>query len=193
MANTYSDWLGRQVVLQIETRESLVPLRGMVVNESNNALRFRLDGGWEVDIYKEMILRVEEDNYEAFQLRNFEAGNITPVAAFTDASPMLRWNRAFDRWWGKHFSWHLWSKTILSVGLAGSILFVLALRMSAPGPIAHFVRFICGYLGLMFLALSVGCGVWVLIDSIKTHSHIFSKWSKLFASFVEWFHQPIHL
>ena len=51
MSKTYSDWLGRQVVLQIETGESLVPLRGLVVNESNTALRFRLDGGWEVDGY----------------------------------------------------------------------------------------------------------------------------------------------
>jgi len=55
MSKTYSDWLGRQVVLQIKAGESLVPLRGLVVNESNNALRFRLDGCWEVDIYKEMI------------------------------------------------------------------------------------------------------------------------------------------
>jgi len=193
MSNTYSDWLGRQVVLQIETKESLVPLRGMVVNESKNARRFRLEGGWEVDIYKEMILRVEADNYKAFQLRNFEAANISPVAAFTDAMPMLRWNRAFDRWWAKHFSWQLWSKTILYVGLAGSILFVLALRMSAPRPIPHFVRFISGYLGLMFLAVSLGFGVWVLIDSIKTRSPYFLQWSKLFASFVEWFRQPIHL
>ena len=57
MSKTYSDWLGRQVVLQIKAGESLVPLRGLVVHESNNALRFRLDGCWEVDIYKEMILQ----------------------------------------------------------------------------------------------------------------------------------------
>jgi RNase P/RNase MRP subunit p29 len=56
MPKTYSDWLGLQVVLQIEAGESLIPLRGLVVNESNNALRFRLDGGWEVDIFKEMTL-----------------------------------------------------------------------------------------------------------------------------------------
>jgi hypothetical protein len=81
MPKTYSDWLGRQVVLQIEAGESLVPLHGLVVNESNNALRFRLDGGWDVDIFKEMILRVEADNYEASQLRTWEAGNNAPGAA----------------------------------------------------------------------------------------------------------------
>jgi hypothetical protein len=192
-SKTYSDWLGRQVVLQIGTGESLVPLRGLVVNESDNALRFRLDGGWEVDIYKEMILRVEADNYEPFQLRNWEASNKAPGAARSDSLPMLCWNRVFDRWWFKHFSWQLWWKTIISAGLAGGVLFVLALHMSVPGPITHFAQFICGYLGLVFCAVSLGCGVRVLIESIRTQSHIFAKWSKLFASFLDWFRQPIHL
>ena len=193
MSKTYSDWLGRQVVLQIETGESLVPLRGLVVNESNHALRFRLDGGWEVDIFKEMILRVEADNYGAFQLRNWEASSKTPGAARSDSMPMLSWDRVFDRWWSKHFSSQLWWKTIISTGLAGSVLFVLALHMSVPGPVTPFARFICGYLGLVFCAVSLGCGVRVLIDSIRTQSHIFAKWSKLFASFLDWFRQPIHL
>jgi hypothetical protein len=59
----------------------------------------------------------------------------------------------------KHFSW--WWKNIISAGLAGSVLLVLALHMSAPGPITHFARFICGYLGLVFCAVSLGCGVCV--------------------------------
>lgn len=193
MSKTYSDWLGRQVVLQIEAGESLVPLRGLVVNESNNALRFRLDGGWEVDIYKEMILRVEADNHGAFQPRNWEASDKALGAARSDAMPMPRWNRVFDRWWSKHFSWQLRWKNIIYAGLAGSVLFVLALHMSVPGPITYFARFICGYLGLVFCALSLGCGVWVVIDSIRTRSHIFARWSKLFASFLDWFRQPIHL
>jgi hypothetical protein len=193
MPKTFSDWLGRQVVLQIEAEESLVPLRGLIVNESSNALRFRLDGGWEVDIYKEMILRVEADNYEAFQMRNWEANNQALDAVRADSMVMLCGNRAFDRWCGKHISWQLWWRTMLYVGMAGSILFALALRMSVAGPITHFVRFLSGYLGLTFLAVAVGCGVWVLIDSVKTHPHIFAKWSKPFASLVDWFRRPIHL
>jgi RNase P/RNase MRP subunit p29 len=193
MSKTYSDWLGRQVVLQIKAGESLVALRGLVVNESNNALRFRLDGCWEVDIYKEMILRVEADNYEAFQLRNWEASSKAPGAVRSDSMPMLSWNRVFDRWWSKHYSWQLWWKTIISAGLAGSVLFVLALHMSVPAPITHFVRFICGYLGLVLCAVSLGCGVGVLIESLREQSHVFAKWSKLFASFLDWLRQPIRL
>jgi hypothetical protein len=63
MSNTYSMWLGCQVVLHIETRESRVPLRGLVVNESDDVLRFRLNGCWDVDISKDMIVGVEADNF----------------------------------------------------------------------------------------------------------------------------------
>jgi hypothetical protein len=193
MSKTYSDWLGRQAVLQIKAGESLIPLRGLVVKESNNALRFRLEGCWEVDIYKEMILRVEADNYEAFQLRNWGASSEAPGAAHSDSIPTSSWNRVFDRWWSKHFSWQLLWKTIISAGLVGSALFVLALHISVAGPITHFLRFICGYLGLVFCSISLGCGVWVPIEWLKKQSHIFAKWSKLFASFLDWFRQPLHL
>ena len=193
MSKTYSDWLGRQVVLQIEVGESLVPLRGLVVNESNNALRFRVDGGWDVDIYKEMILRVEAANCEAFELRNWEASNKAPDTARSGPMPMLGWNGVFDRGWSRLFSWQLWWPAILSAGLAGSVLFVLALHMSLPGPFAHFAQFICGYLGLVFCAVSLGCGVWVPIDSIRTQSQLFAKCSKLLASLLDWFRQPIRL
>jgi hypothetical protein len=67
MSNTYSMWLGCQVVLHIETRESRVSLRGLVVNESSDILRFRIDGLWDVDIFKEMIVGVEADKYGPLQ------------------------------------------------------------------------------------------------------------------------------
>jgi hypothetical protein len=194
MSKTYSDWLGRQVVLQIEAGESLVRLRGLVVNESNKCAPFsprrRLGSGY---LAKKMILRGEADNDEAFQLRNWKASNKARGAARSDSMPMRSWNRVFDRCWSKHSSWQWWWKNIISAGLAGSVLFVLALHMSARGLITHFARFICGYLGLVFCTVSLGCGVWVLIDSIRTQSLIFAKRSKLFASFLDWFRQPIHL
>ena len=187
MPKTYSDWLGRQVVLQVEAGESRVRLRGRVVNESNNALRFRLDGRWDVDIYKEMILRVEADNYEAFPLSNRRAIDKAPGASRSDSMPMLNWNRAVARWW--QLRW----KTILSAGSAGSILFVLALHVSVSGPGSHFARFICGYLGLLLCGVCLGYGARVLIYSIRTQSHILARCSRLVASFLDWSRQPIRL
>lgn len=62
MSIAYSVWFGRSVVLQIDAGESWVPLRGHVVGESSNAVRFRLEGRWEVDVPKELVLGVEPGN-----------------------------------------------------------------------------------------------------------------------------------
>ena len=62
MSLGYSVWFGRSVVLQIDAGESWVPLRGQVVGESSNAVRFRLEGRWEVSVPKELVLGVEPDN-----------------------------------------------------------------------------------------------------------------------------------
>jgi CheY-like chemotaxis protein len=60
--NAFSVWIGRQVVLHLEVGAVRVPLRGQALCESTNALRVRLEGCWDVDIFKEMIVRVDPDN-----------------------------------------------------------------------------------------------------------------------------------
>ena len=61
MKSRYATWLGQLVVLQVEAGEMRVPLRGTIVGETPDALRFRIGEGWDVDIYKTMVLAVEED------------------------------------------------------------------------------------------------------------------------------------
>jgi hypothetical protein len=63
MQSAYATWLGQKVVLQVEAGEMRVPLRGTVVGESSDAVRFRIGEGWDVDIYKAMVLAIEEDNW----------------------------------------------------------------------------------------------------------------------------------
>lgn len=63
MERAYATWLGQLVVLQVEAGDMRVPLRGTIVGESPDALRFRIGEGWDVDIYKTMVLAVEEDNW----------------------------------------------------------------------------------------------------------------------------------
>jgi hypothetical protein len=193
MSQSYSAWVGRQVVLQIETGKSQVPLRGQVVNESSMAVRFRLDGCWDVDIFKEMILRVEADTHGAFQPSSLGHSNKALSAARSGSTSMLSWNRRLDFWWSKNLSWELCWKTFIATGLAGSVLFVLALHMNVSGPGTYFVHFIGGYLGLLFCAVSLGCGVLVVKYSVGPQSHGFARWSKLFASLLDWLRRPIHL
>ena len=62
MSRAYSVWFGRSVVLQIDAGGLWVPLRGQVVGESGHAVRFRLEGRWEVDVPKELVLGVAPGN-----------------------------------------------------------------------------------------------------------------------------------
>ena len=46
MPNAYTSWVGQAVVLQVATGDLRVPLRGVVVGESEEAVRFRIGEGW---------------------------------------------------------------------------------------------------------------------------------------------------
>ena len=61
MDGTFKAWIGQPVVLQLALGEIKVPLRGKILKEGGETLRMRIGEGWDVDIYKAMILAVEED------------------------------------------------------------------------------------------------------------------------------------
>jgi len=195
VSKTYSAWLGRQVDLHSDAGESQVPLRGRVLNESTDALRFRLDGRWDVDIFKEMVVRVEADsNCPAFNPSVLESSERVSAAAQPGIKMLMdHWNCALDLWWSNHFSRRLCFKICLWTGLAGSILFLLTLKMGVSEPLSLFTRVICGFLGLVLGAMSLGCGAWLLAESSTTQAKIISYWSNSLASFVRWLRQPSKL
>jgi hypothetical protein len=61
MDTAYQSWIGHAVVLQVALGEVKVPLRGRLLKDSGETLRMRIGEGWDVDIYKTMVLAVEED------------------------------------------------------------------------------------------------------------------------------------
>jgi hypothetical protein len=61
MQSAYNIWLGQAVVLQVALGDIRVPLRGKLLKENGDTVRMRIGDGWDVDIYKNMILKVEED------------------------------------------------------------------------------------------------------------------------------------
>ncbi len=202
MSSNYSDWLGHQVVLEIDSGESRVPLRGRVVNESTDALRFRLEGRWDVDIFKEMIVRVEPDNFPTPNPSTFHpAPNDQTVGMPRSGSLLLHnwtsaldtviqnWTCSLDLWWSKHFSKQLCYKTMLSTGLAGSILFLLAMQVGLSQPSGFFVRVICGFLGLVLSAVCLGCAGWLCGESATMQAQIIPYCSRLSESFLRSLHK----
>jgi hypothetical protein len=62
MESGYTGWMGHAVVLQVALGDIKVPLRGKLLKENSDSVRVRIGDGWDVDIYKAMILGVEKDN-----------------------------------------------------------------------------------------------------------------------------------
>jgi hypothetical protein len=61
MDRAYQTWIGQSVVLQVALGDIRVPLRGKLLKEAGETLRMRVGDGWDIDIYKTMVLAVEED------------------------------------------------------------------------------------------------------------------------------------
>ncbi len=61
MHTAFAAWIGQPVVLQVALGDIKVPLRGKLLKESGETVRVRIGDGWDVDIYKTMVLAVEED------------------------------------------------------------------------------------------------------------------------------------
>jgi hypothetical protein len=61
MDTAYLAWIGQAVVLQVALGDVKVPLRGRLLKDGGETLRMRIGDGWDVDIYKNMVLAVEDD------------------------------------------------------------------------------------------------------------------------------------
>ena len=59
----YGQWTAQAVVLQVKSADLRVPLRGVILGETRQSIRFRVDDSWDIDIYKHMILAVEEESW----------------------------------------------------------------------------------------------------------------------------------
>jgi hypothetical protein len=59
--NAFKAWVGQPVVLQLALGNIKVPLRGKLLKDGDDTIRMRIGDGWDVDIYKAMIVTVEED------------------------------------------------------------------------------------------------------------------------------------
>ena len=53
--------MGQPVVLQVSAGNQNVPLRGTMLSESHEAVRMRIGEGWEIDVFKSLVVAVERD------------------------------------------------------------------------------------------------------------------------------------
>jgi hypothetical protein len=63
LVGVYGQWTAQLVVLQVKSGDLSVPLHGVILGETQQTIRFRVDDSWDIDIYKHMILAVEEESW----------------------------------------------------------------------------------------------------------------------------------
>ena len=56
-----SGWLDKSVVLRVPSGRLNVPLRFVLLGESDDKLHVRMGDCWDVDVYKDMVQGVEAD------------------------------------------------------------------------------------------------------------------------------------
>ncbi|HKF53106.1 MAG TPA: hypothetical protein VKB26_12400 [Candidatus Acidoferrales bacterium] len=61
MEGTYAVWMGQPVILRVVAGNLRVPVRGRLVSETTNVLRVRIAENWDVDIFKSMVVAIEQD------------------------------------------------------------------------------------------------------------------------------------
>jgi hypothetical protein len=59
----FEPWLNKRVILRVAFAEICVPLPGTLLSETPTALRFRIGDGWDVDIFKSMVLAIEPETW----------------------------------------------------------------------------------------------------------------------------------
>jgi hypothetical protein len=72
IAGSFEPWFGKTVVLRLITGETRVPLCGIIVAESGGAIRLRIEGGWDIDVYKSLILAAERERGHTSSRRGTE-------------------------------------------------------------------------------------------------------------------------
>jgi hypothetical protein len=63
MQSTYAVWIGQPVILRLAASDLQVPLGGIIVAETDECIRFRVEQTWDIDVFKSMILAVEQDRW----------------------------------------------------------------------------------------------------------------------------------
>lgn len=61
MEGRYAIWMGQPVILRVAAGDLRVPLRGRLLSETEDAVRLRIAESWDVDVFKSMVVAVEQD------------------------------------------------------------------------------------------------------------------------------------
>jgi hypothetical protein len=68
MESAFALWVGRPVMLRVALGDCRVGVRGTLLKDDAETLKMRVAEGFDIDIYKDLILAVEEERPHLFLL-----------------------------------------------------------------------------------------------------------------------------
>jgi hypothetical protein len=73
MTSAFDFWIGEQVVVQVDLGQIKMSVRGSLLEERADTIMMRTNDGTEVEIYKTMVLAVEEGKAPASRCQQLTA------------------------------------------------------------------------------------------------------------------------
>jgi general secretion pathway protein A len=108
-------------------------------------------------------------------------GKQHPIARI--AARMLAWNHWLNHWCSEHFTSKICGRPLFQLGLAGALFLTLAQFISASSPEQHAVRVAFGFLGMLFIDVSLGLGTYLLLLEHRLSPASRAGWAQ---AVVEW-------
>jgi general secretion pathway protein A len=102
--------------------------------------------------------RVRKARLGLSDLREFQKLSIGRIVA-----SMRSWNRWLNRWCSEHFTSRSCGKPLFQLGLAGTLFLALAQAIVVGFPRQHLAHVAFGFLGLLFIDISLGLGTYLLL------------------------------
>jgi general secretion pathway protein A len=102
--------------------------------------------------------RVRKSRLGLSELREFRKLSIGRIVG-----SMRSWNRWLNRWCSEHFTSRSCGKPLFQLGLAGTLFLALSQAIVAEFPRQHLAHVAFGFLGLLFIDISLGLGTYLLL------------------------------
>jgi hypothetical protein len=79
------------------------------------------------------------------------------------AGSLPAWNHWLNHWCSEHFTSKSCGKPLFQLGLAGTLFLALAQAIAAGFPRQHLAHVAFGFLGMLFIDISLGLGTYLLL------------------------------
>ncbi len=86
-----------------------------------------------------------------------------PFSIARVAESMLAWNHWLNHWCSEHFTSKNFGRPLFQIGLAGTLFLTLAQVVGAESPHQHAAHAAFGFLGMLFIDVSLGLGTYLLL------------------------------